>query len=484
MQASNFLFELSDLDGFKDVEISSLHIDSRSLSPGGLFFALKGHKKDGIDFVDSALEKGAALVISDNKISTKSQNIIYFPDLREYLGLFASRFYGLPSTKLKVVCVTGTNGKTTSVETFSSMSNLLQSKCGYMSTINSSIDGHILKESVLTTEHPIQINSFLREALNNKVSYIAMEASSHGLEQNRLAGLEIDYAILTSFSHDHLDYHGSLKNYKNSKKKLFYDLKPNNNIICIDSEFGENLYQELKKINQNTYSVSIEKEADFYATFEKSKGGLNVNLKAFEENINFELSTISRYLASNIICSIAVLVLEGKTLREISSITKDIQLPKGRLERIFHEKNPIYIDYAHTPDALECALKEIRRSHEGLIWCLFGCGGDRDEQKRPLMGSVAEQYADVVVLTNDNPRKEDEKAIISDILSGIESSEDILIIPDRREAIEKILTEFKKSSNKDVLLIAGKGHESHQNIGNELLEFNDKDIVSEFLKTK
>ena len=130
MQASNFLFELSDLDGFKDVEISSLHIDSRSLSPGGLFFALKGHKKDGINFVDSALEKGAALVISDNKISTKSQNIIYFPDLREYLGLFASRFYGLPSTKLKVVCVTGTNGKTTSVETFSSMSNLLQSKCG------------------------------------------------------------------------------------------------------------------------------------------------------------------------------------------------------------------------------------------------------------------------------------------------------------------------------------------------------------------
>ena len=484
MQASDFLFELSDLKGFQDVEISSLHIDSRSLSPGGLFFALKGQEKDGIDFVDSALEKGAALVISDNKISAKSKNIIYFPDLREYLGLFASRFFGLPSTKLKIVCVTGTNGKTTSVESFSSMSNLLQSKCGFMSTINSSIDGYELRESVLTTEHPIQINSFLREALNNKVSYIAMEASSHGLEQNRLAGLEIDYAILTSFSHDHLDYHGSLQNYQNSKKKLFYDLSPNNNIICIDSEFGANLYQELKKFNQNTYSISIEKEADFYATFEKSDGGLNVNLKAFEESTNFELGTISKYLASNIICSIAVLVLEGRTLKEISSITQDIQLPKGRLERIFHEKNPIYIDYAHTPDALECALKEIRSNHEGLIWCLFGCGGDRDKQKRPLMGSVAEQYADVVILTNDNPRREDEKAIISDILSGTESSEDILIFPDRREAIEKILTEFKKSSNKDVLLIAGKGHESHQNIGNELLEFNDKDIVTEFLKTK
>ena len=348
MKSSDFLHELKNLKNFKDIEISSLHIDSRSLEIGGLFFALKGHNSDGSDYIDAAIEKGAVLVISDNELKNNNENIIYYGDLRKNLGLFASRFYGLPSSYLKTICVTGTNGKTTAVETLSNMSNLLGIKSGYISTINVN-NGNDLEESLLTTPDPIKINSLMHEAISNDVKLFAMEASSHGLEQDRLVGLEIDYAIFTSFSQDHLDYHGSLENYQASKKKLFSHSLPKSNIICIDSEFGENLYKEIKNINQNTYSVSITKNADFKATFESANEGLKVNLKALDQEFNFELKTISRYLASNIICSIAVLMLEGKNSKDISSISKDIKLPTGRLERIFNHDNFIYIDYAHTP---------------------------------------------------------------------------------------------------------------------------------------
>ena len=480
MKSSDFLHELKNLKNFKDIEISSLHIDSRSLEIGGLFFALKGHNSDGSDYIDAAIEKGAVLVISDNELKNNNENIIYYGDLRKNLGLFASRFYGRPSSYLKTICVTGTNGKTTTVETLSNMSNLLGIKSGYISTINVN-NGNDLEESLLTTPDPIKINSLMHEAISNDIKLFAMEASSHGLEQDRLVGLEIDYAILTSFSQDHLDYHGSLENYQASKKKLFSHSLPKSNIICIDSEFGENLYKEIKNINQNTYSVSITKDADFKATFESAKEGLKVNLKALDQEFNFELKTISRYLASNIICSIAVLMLEGKNSKDISSISKDIKLPTGRLERIFNHDNFIYIDYAHTPEALEYALKEIKRSRKGDICCVFGCGGDSDKQKRSLMGEVAERYSDHLILTNDNPRNENEKDIIDDILSGIKQPKNVVVELDRKIAIKKAIKYFEGDQKEKVLLIAGKGHESYQEIANERYTFNDKDIVSEIL---
>ena len=272
-----------------------------------------------------------------------------------------------------------------------------------------------------------------------------------------------------------------LSHYQASKKKLFSHSLPKSNIICIDSEFGENLYKEIKNINQNTYSVSITKNADFKATFESANEGLKVNLKALDQEFNFELKTISRYLASNIICSIAVLILEGKNSKDISSISKDIKLPTGRLERIFNHDNFIYIDYAHTPEALEYALKEIKRSHKGDICCVFGCGGDRDKQKRSLMGEVAERYSDHLILTNDNPRNENEKDIIDDILTGIKQPKNVVVELDRKIAIKKAIKYFEGDQKEKVLLIAGKGHESYQEIANERYTFNDKDIVSEIL---
>ena len=477
MYSSNFLQELKDLENFRDINITSIHLDSRDVKKGGLFFAIKGHEKDGSDFISSALSNGASLVISD-RCQKYNERVIYFEELKKYIGIFASRFYNSPSSKIKSICVTGTNGKTTSVETFANMSNLLGYKSAYMSTINFSKDGSVLEKSNLTTPDAIKLHKNIKDSIEADAIYIALEASSHGLEQDRLIGLNIDYAILTSFSHDHLDYHGDIQSYQSAKEKLFLDLNPKKNIICVDSSFGKNLHSKLLKNNKETYSLSIKENADFFASFEKSPIGLKVNLKAFEQSLTFELKTFSRYLASNIICSMAVLILEGVKLSEISKITKDIDLPQGRLERIIKNQQVIYIDYAHTPEALECTLKELNNIHKEPIWCLFGCGGNRDKEKRPLMGKIAQKYSNHVVLTNDNPRDENEMDIINDILSGINEMEEISINLDRKDAIESSILEMERNHINGVLLIAGKGHENFQEFNDNLYELNDKNIVN------
>ena len=476
MKSTEFLIELQELENFRDIEISSIHIDSREVQKGGVFFALKGHTADGNEFISSALDRGASLVVSDT-YQREIPGIIYFAQLRELLGLFVSRFYQYPSKKINTICVTGTNGKTTSVETFASMSNLLGNKCAYMSTINFSKEGKSVRPSNLTTPDVLKINENIMEALHHDARYISMEASSHGLEQCRLNALDIDYAILTSFSHDHLDYHGDLESYKSAKEKLFFELNPKKNIISIDSPFGEKIYSELKGKNAECFSISIKNNADFQATFERCPVGLLVNLKTKDQQFSFELATISRYLASNILCSIAVLMLEGIDAESISKVTKQIRLPAGRLEQIKKHDHIIYIDYAHTPAALETALEEIRNYHQEKVWCLFGCGGDRDKEKRSLMGSIAEKYSDFVVITSDNPRYEDGSEIINDILSGITNREKVSVEPDRKKAIQKTILELNKNSEKKILLVAGKGHENYQEIEGHFYDFNDKQVI-------
>jgi UDP-N-acetylmuramoyl-L-alanyl-D-glutamate--2,6-diaminopimelate ligase len=476
MKSIEFLEELKDLKNFKDIEIGSIHLDSRDVQKGGIFFAFKGNKMDGNMFIRSALDKGAALVVSDTH-HKDIPNVIYFDQLKKNIGTFASRFYKNPSSKIKTFCVTGTNGKTTSVETFSSMSNLLGNKCAYMSTINFSKDGFSLEQANLTTPNSISINENIVEALKHNAKFLAMEASSHGLDQDRLKGLSIDYAVLTSFSHDHLDYHGNLENYTSAKRKLFFNLEPKTSIICTDSPFGKKLYSDLVRENYDCYSVSIEESADFQAAFEKSPLGLKVNLKALDSHLNFELQTISRYLASNVICSIAALILEGVNPESISAISKEIKLPRGRLEKIIKDDLTIYVDYAHTPEALECALKEIRNFHNEPIWCLFGCGGNRDKEKRPIMGSIADKYSDHIVITSDNPRTEDKSKIISDILNGISNKKKVIVEEDRKKAIQNTISSIRNKTQQGILLVAGKGHESYQEINGSFYEFNDKNII-------
>jgi len=468
--------ELIASNNFVNFEISSLHLDSRDVKEGSVFFAIKGKHLNGIDFIEEARSKGAKLIISEELIN--NQDVVHCENLKELIGKFASRFYSDASEELTTFCVTGTNGKTTSVETYANICERLGKQCGYISTIGKSINGKVVDEpSHLTTPDPISLNHSFSDMLLNGATHAAFEASSHGLDQGRLSGISIDYAVLTSFSQDHLDYHKSLEKYGNAKKILFKELQPKYSFIQIDSEFGQNLYEELIESKVEVFSVSLEKESDFSVSFNKIDDSLGVSLKSPYGETAFNLRTVSRYIASNVICSIAALSVEGIKLDKIAECASEISFPAGRLESIRVGKDICYIDYAHTPEALKHALKEIREFYEGEIWCVFGCGGDRDKGKRPIMGKIAEDYSDHIIITDDNPRNEASQKIMDEILEGTTKSENIKTISDRREAIKFTLDEMAKRKGLNIMLLAGKGHEDYQIIGSKRNKFDDRETL-------
>ena len=458
-KAKDLMPELANLNNFVNCEISSLHLDSREVKEGGVFFAVQGTNQNGKDFIEEAKLKGAKLIISEDLV--ENSDVIHSANLKELLGKFTSRFYSNPSKELTTFCATGTNGKTTAVESYSSLCRSLGKKCGYLSTVRKSIDGITVEEpSPLTTPDVISLNTSLSEMLLNGASHAALEASSHGLDQGRLSGLSIDYAVLTSFSQDHLDYHKSIESYAKAKSILFKDLNPKNSIVQIDSEFGRNLHHDLLK-KENSLQISL-----------KSPYGVS----------EFDLNTVSRFIVSNVICSMVALNLEGIEIDRIAECASNITFPPGRMEGINIGKDICYIDYAHTPEALKQSLREIKNFHGGEIWCIFGCGGNRDKEKRPIMGQIAEHYSDYVVLTDDNPRNEDSKEIIKEILQGTSKPSNIKVISNRREAIKFALDGMSKRKKMNVLLLAGKGHEGYQIIGSTKNRFDDKETLISLAK--
>ncbi len=474
--------ELIGSNNFVNCEISSLHLDSRDVKEGGVFFAIKGRNLNGMDFIEEARSKGAKLIVSEELINDKG--VVHCDNLKTLLGKFSSRFYSDVSKELTTFCATGTNGKTTSVETYANICARLGKQCGYISTIGKSINGKGVDEpSHLTTPDPISLNHSFSEMLLNGATHAAFEASSHGLYQGRLSGINIDYAVLTSFSHDHLDYHKSLEEYGNAKRILFKELKPKHSFIQIDSEFGLNLYKDLIENKAEVFSVSLEKKSDFSASFNKTDDSLEVSLKSPYGKTEFNLRTISRYIASNVICSIAALSVEGVKIDKLAECASEISFPAGRLESIRAGKDICYVDYAHTPEALKHTLKEIREFYGAEIWCVFGCGGDRDKGKRPIMGKIAEDYSDHVVITDDNPRNEAPQKIMDDILEGTTKSENIKTISDRREAIKFTLEEMAKRKNMNIMLLAGKGHENYQIIGSKRNKFDDRETLLSLTKS-
>ena len=482
MQSRILLRELSNNKEFIDFDVRALSFDSRNTEYGDIFFALKGSNENGKDYISEAKIKGAKLILSEDHID--DNKVIQVNNLRNYMGEVASRFYGEPSKELKTICVTGTNGKTSCVESLAKLAYKSGSNCGYLSTIGVSLDGFdVIRDSVLTTPDSINLQKTFSEILNFGSKFVALEASSHGLEQKRLGGTFIKTAILTSFSHDHLDYHLSIEDYKNSKLSLFRDLNPEISIIQIDNDCGSEIYTELLNKDKVVYSISNKHAADFKYTFTRnSENRLDIELISIAGNFSFSLNTLSSVLASNIICSIAALTLNGLNISNLIKNVKNLELPKGRMELIkLNNNNYCCIDYAHTPDALESALKELRKSFDGKLWCVFGCGGNRDKLKRSLMGSIAEEYADVTVLTNDNPRSEDENLIFKEILSGVKEPNNVLTLADRREAILYSLESADQNNSRNIVLVAGKGHETYQIINDKTFLFDDREVIDKYL---
>ena len=486
------------------VELTSLNkmtLDSRQVEQGDLFIALKGHQVDGRQFIAQVLEKGAKLILSeadegqveeelDSKFAKFNADrtackVISVPNLPKILSAIADAFYDEPSKKLTLVGITGTNGKTTTAQLFAQWRNLLGGKSAVMGTIGNGLYGEV-QEAVNTTGSAIEIQRNLASFVEQGADFCAMEVSSHGLAQYRAEALDFDLAIFTNLSRDHLDYHNTMEEYAAAKFRLFSELSTKQQVINADDEIGR---EWLAKLPQ-AVAVSINpSEKLAQARWVQAK---HVDYTLQGATIKFESSwgkgeiksrLIGAFNVSNLLTAFAGLLALGYDLQKLLETAPLLNGVSGRMECLISqesqaEKPMVIVDYAHTPDALEKALQAARLHCDGKLWCLFGCGGDRDTGKRPLMASIAEQYADHVIVTDDNPRTEDPDIIFADIMQGFRKAQNVQKMHIRQYAIEQAITQAEP---KDVVLIAGKGHEDYQIIGTKKYHFSDQEWAKKFL---
>ncbi|QCI15906.1 UDP-N-acetylmuramoyl-L-alanyl-D-glutamate--2,6-diaminopimelate ligase [Buchnera aphidicola] len=475
-----------------DIHILKLNADSRTLTPGDLFIAIPGEKKDGRNFINEAIYKKVSAILYETQSKEihgtlkyiDNIPIIYFFELSKNISILASRFYKKPGKKLKIVGVTGTNGKTTVTQLINQWSEILGNKTATMGTLGNGFYGS-LYSTKNTTPSAIFIHSFLSIALEKKTKLVTIEVSSHGLIQNRVRAVPFEIAIFTNLTQDHLDYHQNMKNYQSAKWLLFSKHKVKKIILNADDKYGKIWLKKL--LNCYTIAVTIKN------SIQKKYATKWINATNIEHNNNLIYITfqsswgegkissclIGDFNVYNILLSLACLLELGHSLYELIRTCTQIKTIQGRMQIFSVNKKPIFIiDYAHTPDALKKTLNAIRLHYKKYIWCIFGCGGERDKKKRPIMGSIAEKIANKVILTNDNPRHEKELEIIQDILKGCKNKKNILVISNRKNAISYA---FSKAKHNHIILIAGKGHEEEQIIQDQHTYHSDKMIVLKLL---
>jgi UDP-N-acetylmuramoyl-L-alanyl-D-glutamate--2,6-diaminopimelate ligase len=463
-----------------DLEIKGISANSQEIKKGFLFVAIKGNRQDGNYFIKEAINKGARIIVVEKepKQIKASAKVIFLVvnDCRKFFAQATHNFYGAPSNKIKVVGITGTNGKTTISYLIEALAKKSGDHCGVIGTINYRFNNKIIIAKN-TTPGAGQLQGLLKEMHLQKVKYCAMEVSSHALDQERVAGINFSHAIFTNLTQDHLDYHKNLENYFLAKAKLFCDLPSTSRaIINNDDKYGKRIRQ-LTKAQVLTYG--IKNKSDIMA--KKINFGVHsteFSLVAGQINIRLKTNLIGLYNIYNILAAVAWGISEKLPILKIKSAIEQFKSVPGRLQRINCTQGfNIYIDYAHTPDALFNVISALRPLVKGKIIVIFGCGGERDKLKRPLMGKVVTELADYAIITSDNPRSENPGQIIKDIQQGIQKS-NYCKISDRHQAIRKGLSLINKS---DCLLIAGKGHEDYQILKNKVLKFSDRKVVQECL---
>lgn len=467
-----WLPDCSDLAG---LPITKLTLDSREVSRGSCFIALKGAKQDGHDFIEHAIGLGATAVLCEREISIKSAvPVCVVENLKERLGELTHRFYGEPTHSLKMIGITGTNGKTSTCQYIAQALDFLGKRCGIIGTNGQGLWGQ-LSETLNTTPDVIRLHAELHRQLEQGAQYCAMEVSSHGLVQGRVEGVRFSSAVFTNLSRDHLDYHGTMQAYGEAKWRLFQWPELTNAIVNIDDQWVVNNQHTIAAKRVWTYSV--EQVADVYAkSIRPHNAGIDATVVTAEGTVELNLRLLGRFNLSNALAAFTVLLAEGIPLNTAARVISNTHPVKGRMEMIRLPSAPtVVIDYAHTPDALSNALQACREHVEGRLGVVFGCGGERDKGKRSQMAEAAESAADFIVVTDDNPRTEDSAQIIADICTGFKHPERVQKISDRRDAILKTL---EQCSETDVILIAGKGHENYQDIMGVKHPFSDQEIVS------
>ena len=471
----DLLKDFMDTSGCPSVSVTGVALDSRLVVPGDLFIAVKGTQTDGAQYIAQAIEKGAvAILLEQNMVSADwAVPVIALPELSEYVSDIAGVFYGQPSQQMPVTAITGTNGKTTCSQLLAQLFELLGESSGFIGTLGYGLSGNGLntKDTGLTTPDAVSVQRILAELKDAGAKRIAMEVSSHSLVQRRIAGLQIDTAVFTNLTRDHLDYHGNLNSYAAAKARLFAMAGLKNAVINIDDNVGRLILVNLDPL-VNGISYSVENHsADIHCDrISISASGIDAEVVTPWGRGQLKSSLLGKFNLANLLAVIGAAGMQGFALDKILQAAASLTAVSGRMELVDANVLPVVvIDYAHTPDALEKALQALRNHCQGELWVVFGCGGDRDIGKRAEMGKVADHRADNIVVTSDNPRTESPEKIIDQVLLGI--TRDVSVVVDRRDAIR---TAIKDAQPNDVILIAGKGHEDYQILGAQRLPFSDQ----------
>jgi UDP-N-acetylmuramoyl-L-alanyl-D-glutamate--2,6-diaminopimelate ligase len=497
MSLKQLLSDYVAINCVPDIPVTGLCLDSRQVKPGNVFVALEGHTEHGLAFAEAALNKGAVAILCDRQfdqycqqiLSSLMTRVICIPinNLKENLGSIVSDFHDQPSKDLFMVGVTGTDGKTSVSHFIAQTLDERNNRSALIGTIGNGIVGE-LEETVFTTPQVIQVHSLLADMKNKGATQVAMEVSSHGLDQGRVDAVEFDVAVLTNMGRDHLDYHGDIESYQQAKRQLFECSSLKAAVLNLDDDFGLQLAAELNnKLTLWGYTLSdenpdIKNSAQNIIQASSVKvhaSGISMHVKTPLGEADLELSLLGQFNVDNALATLAVLLIKGVDFFDAISRLKKLQTVAGRMQAIRVENKPlVVIDFAHTPQALGAALKSLRQHCQQKLICVFGCGGDRDKGKRPLMAQAAGAYADKIIVTDDNPRTENAENIIKDIQTGFKNTSNVQIINDREKAICFAVENAKEG---DIVLVAGKGHEDYQIIGNEKQPFSDTLIVKKTL---
>jgi len=494
MMLSDLLQQWLSLPANMDCEISGITQDSRTVQTGDVFLACKGQTVDGSEFIGAAIEQGARAIIWQPEegaapiaFSTRKSKqgndipLVAVADLLDKAGLIAAQFYNQPSQQLFVTGITGTNGKT-SCSHFLAQALNDNEVTGVIGTLGNGLYGQ-LETATHTTPDAVTCQKWLSELLAAGAKNVAMEVSSHALDQRRVSGVEFDCAVFTNLTRDHLDYHGDMESYLQSKQKLFVSPSLKYAVINMDDDAGSSI----KKITPDSVKVisyglsNIHGQTDVYAEdicLDRSGIKLKVNTPWGSGELHSQL--MGRFNISNLLAVLSVLLLKGMDLKTALERLNNVDGVAGRMQCIATEGKPlVVVDYAHTPDALEHVLKALHEHTKGNIWCVFGCGGDRDQGKRVQMGTIAEELASKVVITTDNPRTEDPQVIVNDILEGLKTPSAAHVELDRAQAINYAISHADEN---DIVLVAGKGHETYQEVNGKRYPFSDLTTVQQYLE--
>lgn len=482
---ADLLDGMAMVPGAEHIEVSGLSLDSRQVQPGDLFIALSGASAHGLSHAAAALERGAVAVLFEPPQPegvALPGNSWAVPGLRSLLGTLASRFFGDASRALEVVGVTGTNGKTSTVQLLSQALNLGGATAGSIGTLGAGLHGQVVAGE-RTTPDVLAVHRLLAQMRDAGATHVAMEVSSHALDQGRVDGVAFRVAVFTNLSRDHLDYHGDMEAYAAAKSLLFHTPGLQAAVVNLDDDTGRRIHAGLPDALQRI-GVSSHGQPEAVLRAERvqpDNAGIGFDLVEGEEAERIQSPLLGRFNVDNLLAVAGVLRALGHDLHQTALLINQLQPVHGRMTRLGGSGGQplVVVDYAHTPDALEQALGALRDHAVGVLVCVFGCGGERDRGKRPEMAAVAERLADRVFVTDDNPRNEDGDRIVEEILAGFSDPARVRIERDRGRAIAQAIAE---AAADDIVLVAGKGHEPYQEVGGQRLGFDDAEVAQRVLE--